>query len=355
MKTMAGVLIRGCTRPALYKISREEYQQRLVKVQAGMAAKNIGTLVVYGDTLDYGNMCYLSGWVPKEGYAFLIVNSTGDPVLVVSQPSRDMPYSKTINFIEDIRTLSPKDRLEDIIRSTASGEIRFSGPVDRAPHKLIAQAAGIGKPFETDREVIESFRKIKSKAEIEIVLEAAELAKECINKVCGKQKYETENQLYADLSFYAKAGGAQDLCVMINIDDPCFRPPENRLLPGKFCIVQLYLAICIDRYWCDMTVQFDCKSGKLSQRPVDGISDVAISLIKPGTVIGDINSLLQKISGLMPYRYISGIGLSLEEEPVSFCERLEENMLLSAFIPDTKGTVYKRLILTTQNGCKILI
>jgi hypothetical protein len=161
--------------------------------------------------------------------------------------------------------------------------------------------------------------------------------------------------LYADLSFYAKAGGAQDVRVMINIEDPCFRPPENRRLPDNFSIIQLYIAVCVDRYWCDLTAQLDCDGGVLSQRPMNGICEDVINLIKPGVRIGDIDSLLQKVSGLVPYRYISGIGLNLEEEPVSPDVRLERNMLLSAFVPDSKGRVYKRLLLMTKDGCKALI
>ena len=71
--------------------------------QAAIAAADHDAWLVYGDAQEYGNVAYLTHYLPRVRGALTLVPREGAPILLVAFSSRDVPEAKTLTWVDDVR------------------------------------------------------------------------------------------------------------------------------------------------------------------------------------------------------------------------------------------------------------
>jgi hypothetical protein len=82
-----------------------EFQERLAQVRRVLAEQQVAALVVHGNSLEYGALAWLTGFVPKLGPAFALI-SREDPIrlLIAGSPSM-LPAAKRLTWIDDVNAV----------------------------------------------------------------------------------------------------------------------------------------------------------------------------------------------------------------------------------------------------------
>ena len=97
------VLKRGCSTWDPQQVPQTEFQPRLDAVRREMARRNLDALVIYGDNYYFADLCYLTNYFPKVRGGIAVVPREGAISLLLNIGSRDVPFAKTLTWVEDVR------------------------------------------------------------------------------------------------------------------------------------------------------------------------------------------------------------------------------------------------------------
>jgi Xaa-Pro aminopeptidase len=97
------VLKRGCSTWDPQLVPQAEFQSRLDAVRTEMARQNLDALVIYGDNYSFADLCYLTNYFPKVRGGIAVVPRDGAISLLLNIGSRDVPFAKTLTWVEDVR------------------------------------------------------------------------------------------------------------------------------------------------------------------------------------------------------------------------------------------------------------
>jgi len=97
------VLKRGCSTWNPQELPQEEFQARLDAVREEMARHDLNALVIYGDNYSFADLCYLTNYFPKVRGGIAVVPRDGAISLLLNIGSRDVPFAKTLTWVEDVR------------------------------------------------------------------------------------------------------------------------------------------------------------------------------------------------------------------------------------------------------------
>src|SRR5262245_19988058 len=97
------VLKRGCSTWDPAEVPQAEFQARLDRVRKEMALLNLDALVIYGDNYSFADLCYLTNYFPKVRGGIAVVPRAGAISLLLNIGSRDVPFAKTLTWVDDVR------------------------------------------------------------------------------------------------------------------------------------------------------------------------------------------------------------------------------------------------------------
>ena len=97
------VLKRGCSTWDPTQVPQAEFQSRLDAVRREMARQSLDALVIYGDNYSFADLCYLTNYFPKVRGGIAVVPREGAISLLLNIGSRDVPFAKTLTWVEDVR------------------------------------------------------------------------------------------------------------------------------------------------------------------------------------------------------------------------------------------------------------
>ncbi|MBI2996965.1 MAG: hypothetical protein HYY46_00690 [Deltaproteobacteria bacterium] len=83
----------------------QEFRRRLGRIREGMKERGVDLLLVYGDSWRFGHLAFVSHFMPKNRGALAAIPLEGEPALVVQEPSRNNPFSKTLTWIDEVRSV----------------------------------------------------------------------------------------------------------------------------------------------------------------------------------------------------------------------------------------------------------
>ena len=124
MVSLHPVVIHGCSVWDRDTLPIDEFQERLRAVRRTMAAQGLRSLLIYGDTSNYGLVCYLTNFIPMLGWALALVPREGPVRLIVAVGgSRDLPFARSLTWVEDVRFASDLSvELSEWVASSAEAE-----------------------------------------------------------------------------------------------------------------------------------------------------------------------------------------------------------------------------------------
>jgi Xaa-Pro dipeptidase len=283
--------------------------------------------------MKYGNLAYVSHFIPKNRGALAVIPMDGEPALVIQS------RAATIRF--RARYLDSGSPLGGKIRSGVSEAMKARGlkakrlgAVSVEQQLNIREWRELGKFFEGVEwrdlgDYFNTLRRVKSEVELTLLRQTIRILEEALavfrkNGSPGQKEYE----IAAEIERAARRQGVEDFRLLLARSGQLeigFRPAGDSLLKKGEAILVL-AAASYQRYWADLGQTF-CLG-----RPPDEVAksyDVAtrafrrlVEGIKVGVSPAAATACLNEVSSpaarnsLQTYGLGNGLGLDLCEEPV---------------------------------------
>ena len=86
------------------RLPRDEFAPRLAELHRLMDARGWRGMLIHGDARAHAALAYYTNFVPRLRWALALVPRHGEPRLLISMSSRDMPAMKLMTWIADVRS-----------------------------------------------------------------------------------------------------------------------------------------------------------------------------------------------------------------------------------------------------------
>jgi Xaa-Pro aminopeptidase len=329
MDTLHTVLNRGCSTWDREGISEQEFRGRLSRLRQGMKNRGADLLLIYGDSWRYGHLAFVSHFMPKNRGALALIPLEGEPALVVQEPSRNNPFSKTLTWIDEVWSVGQfAQGLAEALKARGLkpkrvGLVAVEEQMPAREWEKVNQTLAEAE-FLDLTDVATSLRLVKSPSEQALLRKTGGILEQALAFVAeaarpGRKEYE----IMAALDREARRRGVEDFRFMIaRSSEPHIglRPAGSAALnQGELLLISV--AASYQRYWAELGRTF-CL-GKLPEEAAKsyGLANgifrrlAAGGFAQPGDPLEEIPSASARASALA-YGLGNGIGLELTEEPL---------------------------------------
>ncbi|MBI2351424.1 MAG: aminopeptidase P family protein [Deltaproteobacteria bacterium] len=260
METLHTVLNRGCSIWDRERVSEDEFRSRLGHVRRGMEERDVDLLLVYGDSRRFGQLAFVSHFMPKNRGALAVIPRQGEPALVVQEPSRNNPFSKTLTWINEVRSVGQfAQGLGDALKARELKPERV-GLVSVQEQLNIREWNGLAKLLDSAElcdlsDFLASLRLVKSPAEQNLLKETNRILEQALARFekearVGQKEYE----VMALVEREARRQGVEDFRFLIARSSE----PEVGLRPAapfpirKGEALLVAVAASYQRYWAEL-------------------------------------------------------------------------------------------------------
>jgi len=348
------VLKRGCSTWDSQQIPQSEFQARLDRVRRDMAELNLDALVIYGDNFSFADVCYLTNYFPKVRDGLALVPRDGALTLLLNIGSRDVPFAKTLTWVDDVRASNQlgADGAK-LLEEKGFGKARL-GLVDSGRGFPLPQLEEMKRAlpqvtWESIDTMFQSARLCKSPREINAMRAAGRV----LNEICrvaaefikpGRKEFE----IVADIDRLARDLAAEDIRILAGAKR--LNPPSFKQEAQVTSHWSVYFAVQHERYWAEAGRTYILADNGKLQGAYERAQETCAALakqLKPHRATADIEDVARReLREFYPtsavYGLVNGIGLNLWEAPFlndddaqqvgAFSlgsERLDENMTLA--------------------------
>jgi Xaa-Pro aminopeptidase len=308
-------------------VPQAEFQTRLDAVRSEMARQNLDALVIYGDNYCFADLCYLTNYFPKVRGGIAVVPRNGAISLLLNIGSRDVPFAKTLTWVEDVRASNNVGAdgarlLKEKQLEKASVALIDSGDGFPLPQLEEMKASLPSVSWQNCAAMISPQRLIKTAREIGAMRAAGQLLRAVLSDAArfiktGRKEYE----IVADIDRLARDKGAEDLRILAGenrLNPPSFKQSLNL---GNYWAV--YLAVQHERYWVEAGRSFILSNDAGLQNAYDKAQKTVAAMareLKPGGAVAGIEIAGRGVLGELyskaaPYGLANGTGLNLWEAP----------------------------------------
>ena len=127
MQTVQPAIMIGAYTWDQDRVPRDEFEIRTAELNRAMDAHGWKAMFIYGDAREYSALAYYTNFVPRLRWALALIPRKGEPRLLVSMSSRDMPAMKLTTWIGDVLCGWQWEAGFDGWREVLKGE---GGPID---------------------------------------------------------------------------------------------------------------------------------------------------------------------------------------------------------------------------------
>lgn len=321
------VLKRGCSTWNPQALPQEEFQARLDAVCEEMERRDLDALVIYGDNYSFADLCYLTNYFPKVRGGIAVVPRGGALSLLLNIGSRDVPFAKTLTWIEDVRAsnqVGGEGAKLLIEKGYGKGRVGLadSGKGFPLPQLEEMKAALPEASWQGCDDIIAPLRLKKTARELEAMRQAGRL----LHEVCagareliqpGRKEYE----VVADIDRLARDKGAEDLRILAG--EKRLNPPSFKQAAALGRHWAVYFAVQHERYWAEAgRTYFLSRDPKIEaeyRKAREVVSAMARGL-RPGCPVAAIGEAARRDLGesyasACAYGLANGIGLNQWEAP----------------------------------------
>ena len=321
------VLKRGCSTWDPAAVPQAEFQARLDGVRREMARRDLDALVIYGDNYSFADLCYLTNYFPKVRGGIAVVPRQGTISMLLNIGSRDVPFAKTLTWVEDVRASNQ-------VGSDGAKMIKEKG-FESARIGLADSGHGFPLPQLEDMksalpdvswldcdDSVAPLRLAKTARELGAMSEAGSLLKEvCAGAARFIKSGRKEYEVVADIDRLARDKGAEDIRILAGaqrLNPPSFKQAAN--LGSHWA---LYLAVQHERYWAEAGRTFILSSDGKILSAYDRAREIVAAMAQqlwPNGSVAAIDETARKELGefyskAAVYGLANGIGLNQWEAP----------------------------------------
>jgi len=321
------VLKRGCSTWDKEQMPKAEFESRLEAVRGEMARRSLDALVVYGDNYAFGDLCYLTNYFPKVRGGIAVVPLHGPISLLLNIGSRDVPFAKSLTWVEDVRASNQVGRdgaalLKEKGFAKAKVGLVDSGQGFPLPQVEEMRAALPGIEWQAAHSIVAPMRREKSARELTALRAAGRTLGGISEQACGFiQRGRKEYEVIADIDRAARDKSVEDIRIMAG--EKRLQPPSSKNSAAIGDHWAIYLAIQHERYWVEAAqthiLAGDLKLLHVYQKARQVVHDMAAEL-RPGNAVAALDQCARKQLGefyamAALYGLGNGIGLNQWEAP----------------------------------------
>jgi Xaa-Pro aminopeptidase len=321
------VLKRGCSTWDKQQMPQAEFELRLEAVRREMAQQGLDALVIYGDNYAFADLCYLTNYFPKVRGGIAVVPRQGPLSLLLNIGSRDVPFAKSLTWVEDVRASNQVGRDGAALlkeKGFAKAKVGFvdSGQGFPLPQLEEMKSALPEIEWKASHGMFLPMRLRKSPRELAALHAAGRVLSEIYEGARifvkpGRKEYE----VVADIDRLARDKGVEDVRIMAGEDR--LQPPNSKNLARLGNHWAVHLAIQHERYWVEAgqshILAGDFKLLGAYKKAREVVAQMAAQL-KPGNAVAAINESARGHLGefyatASLYGMGNGIGLNQWEAP----------------------------------------
>ena len=261
MQTLHPVLKHGGLFSDWDLLPRQMFEDRYARIQSAIAAAGDDGWLIYGDAQRYGDIAYVSHFVPRLRSVVVLVPKSGKPDILCSIGSRDIPASKILTWFEEMRpyTRLPGEAVKLVNdRGLASARVGLVGTQASLP---IAEWNAIAKELpnvtwsERDAEYA-ALRRTKDAAEDRALRRSADAVAAALREAAtALRPGRTVRAATAEIDRVLRFAAAEDIRILIENGTGGLRPPDERLLNAGEAVL-LHVQVEIQRYWAQGSQTF---------------------------------------------------------------------------------------------------
>ena len=321
------VLKRGCSTWDKQQMPEEEYQRRLESLRQQIARQGLDALVIYGDNYNYADLCYLTNYFPKVRGGIGIIPRSGPIALLLNIGSRDVPFAKSLTWVDDVRASGQVGRdAAEILKQKGLGRAKV-GVMDSGKGFPLPQLEELKESlpqvkWQPSHSVLQQMRLQKSARELAALRQAGRV----LNEICHEaqefiQQGRKEYEVVADIDRLARDKGVEDIRILVG--EGRLQPPSFRMTTSVGNHWAVYLAIQHERYWAESgrtyVLSSEPKLQSAYQKGQEIVAQMAMQL-KPDNAVKAIDEAARGRLGefyatAAIYGLGNGIGLNQWEAP----------------------------------------
>lgn len=333
MQTVHPVLKHGGLFSDWDLLPRAMFEDRYARIQAAVAASGDDAWLIYGDAQRYGDVAYVSHFVPRLRSVLVLVPKSGKPDILCSIGSRDIPASKILTWFEEMRpyTRLPveavklvKDRGLDNARIGLVGA-RISLPIA----EWDAIRTGLPGVTWTERDAeYAALRVTKDAAEDDALRRAAGAVGAAMHEAeHALQPGRTVREATARIDRAMRFAAAEDIRIMVAAGSAAgvaLRPADERVLQENDTVL-LHVQCEVQRYWSQASRTFVLGRASDEQAALTAHAQAALTAmvahVRGGARASDVAAAAKAALGdelfavADEYGLGSGIGLDSHEPP----------------------------------------
>ena len=321
------VLKRGCSTWDPQLVPQAEFQARLDAVRNEMAQRDLAALVIYGDNYSFADLCYLTNYFPKVRGGIAVVPRNGAISLLLNIGSRDVPFAKTLTWIEDVRASNQVGADGAKLLKEKGFEKARLGLVDSGqgfplPQLEEMKSALPQVTWQNLHSLLQPIRLRKTVRELAAMGEAGRLLREiCQDAAAVIKPGRKEYEIVADIDRLARDKGAEDIRILAG--EKRLNPPSFKQAASIGSHWAVYFAVQHERYWAEVGRTYilsnDAKLHSGYVRAQEIVAAMAQQL-KPNGAVVAIDETARKALGefystASVYGLANGIGLNQWEAP----------------------------------------
>jgi len=321
------VLKRGCSTWDPQLVPQAEFQARLDAVRNEMAQRDLAALVIYGDNYSFADLCYLTNYFPKVRGGIAVVPRNGAISLLLNIGSRDVPFAKTLTWIEDVRASNQVGADGAKLLKEKGFEKARLGLVDSGqgfplPQLEEMKSALPQVTWQNLHSLLQPIRLRKTVRELAAMGEAGRLLRAiCQDAAAVIKPGRKEYEIVADIDRLARDKGAEDIRILAG--EKRLNPPSFKQAASIGSHWAVYFAVQHERYWAEVGRTYilsnDAKLHSGYVRAQEIVAAMAQQL-KPNGAVVAIDETARKALGefystASVYGLANGIGLNQWEAP----------------------------------------
>lgn len=330
MHTMHPAVLLGSYAWDQDRMPPDEYEIRMNAARALMVEHGWRALFVYGDAQEHRLIGYLTNFVPRLRWAMAMLPHEGEPRLLVSMSSRDMPGMRQMTWITDVHSgwgwsgvFDPW--LDSFLEGEADQPVRVGviGQELMRPGFLeqLRASAGNRVALEPADELFAPLVLSKRPRELAFVRDACRIADEAADAAVAAWRGGADG-MHAAIAGEraARERSAYDARVLFSADGGRTLLPLYGITEGRGDPMAVYIAVKYMGYWADAFVTASARESEADRR-VRAALDAMIAKAAPGVAAGTLATEAERaLDGLAVHPIIGGVfghgvGFSLTEEP----------------------------------------
>ena len=235
------------------RLPRDEFDARLSQLRATMQKREWSAVMIYGDAREHGDLAFFANFIPRMRWALAVLPREGEPRLLASMSSRDMPAMRTMTWIADVKSGWEWNWFEECVGrlpgAGAIGAIGFDLMTPLLLGRLEATIAGKHQ-LECADDLAREARRVHRPRETALIALAAEAARAAADAIraAWSDGLDIEAAALAG-ERAARRLAAQDVRTLVSRDGGLTLEPYSGRFDCRPARLLAYVAVKMLGYW----------------------------------------------------------------------------------------------------------